>query len=123
MVVSAQTEFDSLRVIANGSITNSYVAFGATFTHRVRILKVTNNSDGDMFIAFNNTPATAPGSTGTTDNDFVPAGGFVLYDFSANSQGLANPFVIQNGTQTWIRYSSAPTKNSVYLTCIYAENQ
>ena len=111
-----------LRSVANGSISATYAALGAVFAHRMRMIKITNNTDGDMFIAFNSL-TTAPASDGTADNDFVPAGGFVLYDFTSNSESTGSPFVFQNGTQIWVRYSSAPTKNSVYLTCIYGKGE
>lgn len=123
MAFTYTVRLDALRVVANGSITANYSAFGATFSHRMRMVKITNNTNGDMFIGFNSTPATAPASAGATDNDFVPAGGFVLYDFTSNSESGASPFVFENGTQAWIRYSTAPTTGSVYLTCIYGKGE
>jgi len=123
MAFTSVVRLDALRNIGNASITGSYAVFGSTFTHRMRMIKITNNTDGDMFIAFNTTPSTAPLSTGVADNDFVPAGSFVLYDFTSNSESSASPFVFQVGTQVWIRFSSAPTKGSVYLAAIYGKGE
>jgi len=65
----------------------------------------------------------APASDGSADNDFVPAGGFVLYDFTSNSAAGGSPFVFQLGTQFWVRQSTAPTTGSIYLTVVYAKGE
>jgi hypothetical protein len=122
MAFSTQVRLDVLRSKANGAITSSYTAFGTAFDHRMRMIKITNATDGDMFIAFNSLTV-APASNGTADNDFIPSGGFVLYDFASNSEATGSPFVFQEGTQVWIRYSTAPTTKSVYLTCVYGRGE
>ena len=61
-----------------------------------------------------------PLSDGTQDNDFIPAGGFSLYDFSSNGgESQAKPFAFQEGTQVWVRSSTAPTTKSVYCITSY----
>jgi hypothetical protein len=122
MAFSSPVRVDVLRVVANGSISANYVAFGSAFGHRTRMIKVTNNTNGDLFIGFNSL-ITAPASDGTGDNDFVPAGGFVLYDFTSNSEVSSSPFVFEKGTQVWVRQSTAPTTGSVYLTCVYGKGE
>lgn len=122
MAFALPVRIDVLRVVANGSIAATYAAFGSAFTHRARMVKVTNNTNGDLFIGVNSL-ATAPASDGTADNDFVPAGGFVLYDFTSNSENTGNPFVFQVGTQFWVRYSTAPTTGSVYLTVVFGKGE
>jgi hypothetical protein len=123
MAFTSTVRLDALRTVANGSITSSYTTFGSSFAHRMRMIKITNNTDGDMFIAFNSTPGIAPLSNGTADNDLVPAGSFILYDFTSNSESSASPFVFEVGTQVWIRYSSAPTQKSVYLAAVYGKGE
>jgi len=39
---------DTLRTLANGSISGTYAAVGTPFTSPVRLICFTNNTDGDM---------------------------------------------------------------------------
>jgi hypothetical protein len=104
---------DALRSVAYGSITGSYVALGTAFTHLMRIVKFTNNTDGDMLISFN----------GSTDNIFIPAGSFTLYDMTTNKEDGNNYFVFQLYTQPYIKYSTAPTVGAFYLECVYGNGE
>lgn len=122
MVFAKSVRVDTLRTVAFGGISANYAVLGAAFTHRIRILKITNNTDGDLFIGFN-ALVTAPASDGTADGDIVPAGGFVLYDFTSNSEPTGSSLVFEVGTQVWVRQSTAPTSGSVYLTTIYARGE
>jgi hypothetical protein len=108
----AVARFDALRTVAAGSITGSYAALGAPMAYNMRILKITNSTDGNLFISFD----------GTTDNDFVTAGGFVLYDFSTNANNVSNSdsFVLATNTQLYVKYSSVPSTGAVWATGIYA---
>lgn len=104
---------DSLRSIAFGSISGSYAAVGSAIAHNWRIFKITNNTDGDMFISFD----------GTTDNLFVPMASFTLYDLSTNAPPLSevDNLVLGVGTQFYVKQSSAPTRGSLYVEGIYAK--
>src|ERR1700683_3032906 len=95
---------DALRSITFGSITATYTPFGAPLGHATRILKITNVSNSDVYISFD----------GTTNNDYVPAGGFVLYDVTTN--GIGQEFTFAIGTQLYIKYASAPSSGSVFAT-------
>lgn len=103
---------DSLRSKAAGSITGSYTTLGAVITHNWRVFKITNNTDGDMFISFD----------GTTDNLFVAMSSFTLYDLSTNAPPLSeiDNLVLGINTQFYVRYSSAPTTGSIYIEGLYA---
>lgn len=102
--------FDPIRTLAFGSITGSYTHLGITLQTNTRIFKITNTTDAHMLISLN----------GTTDQMFVPAGGFTLYDLSTNSPPIAvtDNFVLALGTQFSIKYVSAPTSGAVYLETI-----
>jgi hypothetical protein len=104
--------FDAIRSIANGSITASYQKFGVIFAHAMRVINIINPTDGDMMFSFD----------GTTDNIFVAAGGFVLYDLTSD-QDVNESFRYQNGSQLYIKYVTAPTKESVYCVCIYGKGE
>lgn len=103
----ASATFDTIRSLAFGSITGSYATLGAALAIRWRVFKISNNTDGDMFLSLD----------GVNDQMFVPAGGFTLYDISTNSPppGNIENLVLPIGTQFYIRYSSAPTKGTVYI--------
>lgn len=104
---------DVIRTVAHGSITNSYVALGATFTHQTRMMRIINNTDGDMLF-----------STNASDNMlFVPAGSFVLYDVATNREKAADTFVFAAGTIIYIKYNTSPSKGDVWLECIYGEGE
>ena len=105
--------FDPLRSVAAGGIGATYATLGTAFTHRVRILKITNLSDGDVLISFD----------GETDNDVVPAGSFVLYDMTTNSPAGAevDQLVLAIGTQIYVKDGpTAPANGSVYATAVRA---
>lgn len=104
--------FDALRTLGYASTSSSFVALGAAFQHIMRIVKFVNNTDGDMIISFD----------GTTENEFVPAGGFVLYDLTSN-RAVDDEFVMQIGTQIYVKQSTVPTKGDVYAVCIYGKGQ
>ena len=110
----AAVRFDSMRTVAHGAITNAYLALGAALTQNWRMFKITNNTDGDMLFSFD----------GTTNNLFVPADSFVLYDCGTNAPNISNldSFVMQIGTQFYIKYSTAPTSGDVWIEGLYARN-
>lgn len=108
----AVVRFDAMRTVANGSITGSFVALGAALTNNWRIFKITNNTDGDMIFSFDS----------TTNNLFVPANSFTLYDLATNAVNVneSDSFVMQLGTQFYIKYNTAPTTGDVWVEGIYA---
>lgn len=108
----AVARFDALRSKAAGSITNSYTTLGSALTRNWRMFKITNNTDGDLFIS----------ADGTTDNFFIPMGSFTLWDLATNAQNVKDSdwFVMAIGTQFYVKYSSAPTTGSVYIEGIYS---
>ena len=99
--------FDAIRTVANGSITSSYLVLGAALTHPWRVFKITNNTNGDLLISLN----------GTTNNMFVPASSFTLYDLSTNAQTKHQMDNLQLaiGTQFYVKYSTAPNSGAVWL--------
>ena len=109
-----EARVDILRSLPFGSITTAYQPLGTSLGHNWRIWKITNTTDGDMFISFD----------GINDNLFVPANTFTLYDISTNSdQDSATALSMSVGTQYFVRYSAAPTKGSVNLEGIYQKGQ
>ena len=108
----AVARFDALRTVTSGAITGSYTTVGAVLANNTRIVKFTNNTNGDLLLSYD----------GTTDNDFVPAGGFVLYDFSTNAPNIndSDSLVLAINTQFYVRYSTAPSSGALWITSVYA---
>lgn len=104
---------DELRSVAFGATSGSYVELGGEFQHPMRLVKIVNNTNGDMIISFD----------GVTDNDFIPAGGFTLYDVTTNREESATYFVFANGTQVFVKRSSVPTSGSIYMVCLYGQGE
>lgn len=107
--------YDAIRSLAAGGISGTYAVVGSPTTHTTRAFCVTNNTLGDLFISFN----------GTSDNLFVPAGSFRLYDVAANSAQStdSNGLVLQIGTQFYTKQSTAPSSGSVYIELLYAQGE
>lgn len=104
---------DTLRSKAFGSITNSYTAVGSALQHTPRIFRLINATDGDMLFSLN----------GSTDQFFLPANSFVLYDLTTNNERSGEKLVLEKGTQFYVKFSSAPSKSAVYIECIYGRGQ
>lgn len=115
MVFSRKAIFDTIRTLANGSISASYAAVGIAFTHPCRMIRFVNNTDGDMFFS----------TDGTNNMLFVPKTSFVLYDLSSNGnpqQGFS-PLALPINTQIYVKQSTAPSTGSVYVEVIYAAGE
>jgi hypothetical protein len=102
--------FEILRSLVYSSITNSgFTNVGTPFAHPAVAFDITNNTDGDMFFSID----------GSNAYFFVPAGAFVLYDCSTN-KNPGKSFNFPEGTQISVKYSSEPTKGSVYVEVMYS---
>lgn len=113
MAISNVIRFDAIRTVLFGSLSTSYVNIGTPLSHIIRVFKMINTSDVDATISFDG---------GITDNDYIPAGGFCLYDFSANA-GSDGQLSLQKGTQVAAKMASAPTVGGVVITTIYARGE
>ncbi len=114
MAYCIQVAIENLRSVAFGSISGSYVAFGTPFVHSVRTICITNNTDGDMFIS----------DDGVNDKLFIAAGSYKLYDLNTNRDGgPQEEYKFAINTQIYIKESTAPSKNSVYLEAFYAKGE
>lgn len=108
----AVAHFDTLRSLAFGGISGTYAALGSPLATNTRIFKLTNGTDGDLFVTLD----------GTNNHIFLPAGSFTLYDLSTNSPpiNVTDNLVLAIGTQFSVKQSTAPTSGSVYLEAISA---
>lgn len=112
-MASQVVRVDALRSLGFGSITASYVELGTSFTHTMRIIRIVNTTDSDLLFSFD----------AVTDNMIVPAGSFVLYDVTSNTENTVPFFVFAKGTQFYVKYSSAPSQGTVYLECLFGQGE
>jgi hypothetical protein len=100
--------FETLRSLAYTSISGTYAAVGTPLVNPSHGFRLINNTDGDMFFSID----------GTNNHFFVPASSFVLYDISTNKD-VDTPFYLGALTQFYVKQSSSPSKNSVYIETMY----
>jgi hypothetical protein len=105
MSQSTVMKYNTMQSIAHGSIGATFSPLGTQITHSIRLYKIVNNTDGDMIFS----------TDGINDQDIVPAATASIYDVTSN-RGNNAPFIVLPAlTQLYVRYSTAPTKNSVYF--------
>jgi len=95
-----QVQFDTIREVAFGALSDTYVNCGGVLTKLPRIIKFTNNTDETVYF----TDATA-------DKVKLPAYSFELWDVTANKAFEDLPQFFSKGTQFKCRYitGSAPS--------------
>lgn len=111
MATSQIVRVDPLRVLAFGSISGTYAALGSSFDHPMRLIRIINNTNGDLTFSFDT----------VNDNIFCPANSFVLYDLTTNRQNSDPYFVFGFGTQLYVKGTA--TSGSVYLETLYGQGE
>ncbi len=104
---------EAIRSLAFGSISASYADVGAALIHPIILLHLMNDTDADLFVSFFE----------AEDHLFIKAGGFILYDVSANKADPGGNRVFSQGLIVQAReVSSGPTSGSLYLMAFYGAN-
>jgi hypothetical protein len=89
-----------------------YTNIGTPLPNASRIIMLQNTTNNDVLISWD----------GITDHQFVPSGGFVLLDVTANKTISQQGWFVGALTQLHARFpagSSAATEGAVYLTSFY----
>ena len=97
-----------VQTVAYSSITSSFVAAGSAMPSSIRILKINNTTDADIYISYD----------GSTIHDAIPASSGMVLDFTTNKTIPDGAFLAQ-GTIIYIKYVSAPTSGNVYISAYY----
>lgn len=106
----SRANLEALRSLAFGSISASYAVVGTASAHPIRLICITNNTEGDMLFS----------RDGVTDEIFVGSGNFKLFDIQANiNPDREDRFVFDQGTQFYVKQLEAPTSGSVYIELLY----
>lgn len=93
--------------LASVAIAAGYTNLGTVFTHRIRLLKIANETTGAITVSFDG---------GTTDHEHMAANSFLLLDISSNRVWDCE-FAFPHGTQVAVKGAGAGT---VYLSRYYA---
>lgn len=110
--MTQKAQLEPLKSLAFGSISGTYATVGSATSNPSRLICFTNNTEGDMIFS----------RDGTTDEVFVAAGSYKLFDITTNHKPANNDdFVFQTGTQWYVKQDSAPVSGSVYIEVIYAQ--
>jgi len=108
--MSSRVFFEALKELGFAGIGAAYAPVGAATTHKTRIVKIDNNTEGDLYITTNL----------LQDEIFMAAGSFVLLDLQTNRMPKTDDmFVFEIGTQFYCKQITAPVSGAVYITCIY----
>ena len=105
---STVLKWDLLRSIASSGVSSSYATVGTKFTFPARIVKIVNNSNEDATVSID----------GVNDYDYVPAGGFSLYDLGTNRGNSSPEAAFAQGTQISVKGTSG--SGNIYVVVIYA---
>ena len=104
--------FEPLRTLGFAGISASYAAVGTPLAHKVRAFCITNNTQGDLIFAIDNTVAAG--------HMFVAKGSYKLYDVQANmNDQFDDAFVLAIATQFYVKQVTAPVSGDVYIECLY----
>lgn len=108
----AVARFDAIRSLAFGGISGTYATVGTPIAFNWREFRILNTTNAGIFISAN----------GTTDNFYLPANSFLLWDLSANAQpvNVTDTFVLAINTQFYARSDGTPSEGSVLIEGIYA---
>ena len=107
---STVLQWDLIRSIASSTVSGTYAAVGTAFTYPVRLLKIVNNSTEDVSISVD----------GANTVDYIPAGGFTLYDCGTNRGNPSPSLEIRQGTQIFV--SGTAGTGNIYVVTLYAFN-
>lgn len=108
----ARAFFEPLRSLASGGISGTYAAVGSPTTHMIRAFCISNNTEGDMIFSTDNTLVAG--------ELFVAAGSFKLFDVQSNiNPQFDDKYVLEIGTQFYVKQSEAPVSGSVYIETLY----
>jgi len=102
-----EATFDPIRKIDSATFTGAYQAVGTPLTRQIRLFKIVNDSSVPVTVSLD----------GVTDNDYVPANGFSLYDITSDKV-KDDGWFIPIGTQFYVK--GAAGVRFVYIVCLGA---
>jgi hypothetical protein len=105
---------DEYKTVGFAAITASFTTVGTPLSHNWRAFRATNNTNGNLILSLD----------GSTNNIFLPANSFVLYDITANTDtDNSTALIFAIGSQFYVKYSTAPTSGDLYIEGFYQKGQ
>lgn len=107
----SKVQFEAIKTLGFAGISAAYATVGVATTHEIRLVRISNNTEGDMYF-----------TTDTSrDEIFLPAGTFFLLDLQANNikPNGDEKYVLEVGTQFYVKQLTAPVSGAVYIECLY----
>lgn len=114
LVIANSMYPEPLRSLAFGFINDvSYTTLGSSFVNPIRIMHLQNLTDTDITVSWD----------GVDDHLLVAAGGFILFDITANKDQQSIGFFFPSGTRLFVRsVSGDPTMGIVTLATFYGRS-
>lgn len=110
--MSRQADLEPLRSLAFGGISGSYAPVGTPFENPCRLICLTNDTEGNVVFS----------RDGVTDELFVGAGSFKLFDVTTNhNPETSSDLAFKVGTQFYVKQLEAPVSGAVYIEVLYAK--
>lgn len=102
---SNRAQFDTIRSVAAGSITGSFVALGPALASPGVAFNCLNQTNGDVQVSFD----------GTNTHLTLPANSYQVWDVRTNSPAL-NEYVLAGGTQFYVKQgTTSPSTGTFYV--------
>ena len=105
-------KFETLKSLGFASISGTYAQIGTPFNHAMRAIRIINNTDGDMIFSVD----------AVNENFFLPAGSFVLWDITSNSDSN-DSLKLSKNTPVYVKQSTAASSGSVYVEGIFGRGE
>lgn len=110
MGYGTKVSFETIREVAAGDVGASYAALGSAVSDHVRLLRITNTCNAEVYVSFD----------GVNNHLRMGSGSFVLFDFTSNKVRDDGLF-LSEGTVFYIkRVSGAATTGALWIEVIYA---
>ena len=102
---------EPLRSIAFGSIGSSFNTVGSPFAHPIYITHLVNDTDVALVFSWN----------GVDQHLYLPSGGFLVLDITANKAGYASGLFFSVGQRIYVAEAfTPPTSGIVTLSAFFA---
>lgn len=109
---------EPLRTLNSATLAGSFVVIGTPLANKAVLVKMTNLSTVNVTVSWGqNTSGGVVIPTNLVADDVCPAGGFWLYDITANRSMDGQGLFIAKGTQFYV--SGAAGVGNIYLTVLY----
>ena len=106
---NSRLAFEELRSVNSNTFDGTYKNLGTPIANQIRIFKITNDSTVAITVSYDG---------GTTDHEYLPAGGFLLIDITSNKQW---DYYLAMRIATQFSVKGSAGTGSVYLSTYYAE--